>query len=635
VVAVLVFAIVADRGAVDIIGDVAVVLVPAIIASAPSLARPVRAAFAVFGLAVCCELLVAYSGGANDVDILILLTVVVAALCRSWQPFLLSVGMVAIHFGIVAIAAIRAASGDPDALADVWTFVGLRCLYLVGAALVGLIGWRLGDANAADTDDATADLTHTSTLDILPAPMVPALSAETSISRRSQALVDPLTGLPNRLGFMRPLTDAWQRSSDSRALAVVVLDIDRFKVIKGSLGHEMGDSLLVAVGDRLSRQIGADRRPGRYVARSLADLFMLLFEDVQDLAEATREAESIVAAIAEPFRLSGREVTTTASVGVAIAEPGPGRVGPDELVRRADVALYTAKLRGRRTVGVYDPSSDAMTPEQIALEADLHHAIERRELLVYCQPLVRLSDGGIRGLEALLRWRHPRLGMIPPDRFIPIAEDTGLIVPLGRWVLRQAAFQAAAWRRHLTGNDSLHLSVNVSPVELRHPAFPDSVADTLRASGLPASALTLEITESALVGNFEAHVLTAVHQQGIRLAIDDFGTGYSSLSYLHRLPASVLKIDRAFVTSMEADSGSALLVQAVIAIARSLGMTVTAEGIESTRQRDLLRAAGCDYGQGYLFGPPLPIHKVEQLIVGHEPTDLSAVATRLLAAQEG
>lgn len=382
----------------------------------------------------------------------------------------------------------------------------------------------------------------------------------------------------------------------------------------------MGDALLAEVGRRLRHQVSADSAVGR----SMGDVFMMLLEDVPSLEWATRQAESVVAAIAHPFELGGREVNTSASVGVALALHDAAPVTPDELVRRAEVGLYTAKSGGRSRVAVYDPTTDVMTPERIDLEADLHHAIERHELLVYYQPIVRLADGQTCGLEALLRWRHPRLGIVPPNSFIPIAEETGAIVPLGRWVLRQAAFQVAAWRQQLEGYQGLSLNVNVSPVELRHPKFLENVADAVAASGLPPAAVTLEVTETALVGEGEGQILTALCEQDVKLAIDDFGTGYSSLSYLHRLPAASLKIDRAFVAALDANRGNAPIVEAIVAVARSLRMQVTAEGIETPRQLNLLREAGCDYGQGYLFGRPLPSADAERLIVGSRAAGTAA-----------
>ncbi|HET9613993.1 MAG TPA: diguanylate cyclase [Candidatus Limnocylindrales bacterium] len=419
------------------------------------------------------------------------------------------------------------------------------------------------------------------------------------------ALYDAITGLPNR----DLLTDrvahslTWSRDGDQSPMALILLDLDRFKVINESLGHAVGDSLLVQVGERLQRCL----RPGDTVARFGGDEFGIIVDGLDGLDDARRTAERILAELSEPFHLGDRDWFVTASLGIAIA--WPGRAEPGDVFREAEVALVRAKsVPGPRYV-LFEPEMSAATMERVELENDLRRALERRELRLHYQPLVDLATERIVGFEALLRWEHPTRGLIPPMSFIPLAEDTGLIVPIGRWVIEMACRQARTWLDEIPGS-SLLMSVNLSARQFASPSLVDDIREILAATGLPADRLELEITESVLLeeGDDSATTLRALRELGVHLVLDDFGTGYSSLSYLRRLPLDTIKIDRSFVDGIDTDTaGSNLpIVQAVIALAHGLGIEVVAEGIETAGQASRLRELVCDRGQGFYYARPQP-----------------------------
>jgi diguanylate cyclase (GGDEF)-like protein len=424
-----------------------------------------------------------------------------------------------------------------------------------------------------------------------------------------QAFHDALTGLPNRTLFMDRLQHAVARSSRTGAtLAVLFLDLDRFKVVNDSLGHDVGDQLLIAVAAHLTRTV----RASDTVARLGGDEFTILLEDV-DAGIARRVAERIMATLQAPFVLAGHEVCVTTSIGIALNNEGPATA--DELMRDSDAAMYRGKSRGKARYEVFDASMHVRSLERLRLESELRHAIERGELSVHYQPTVSLVDGRVTGLEALVRWRHPERGLISPGVFVPVAEETGLILPLGRWVLAEACRQAKAWQiQH--PSTPFTISVNLSVRQFQHPGLVDDVASVLQTVGLAPETLVLEITEGIVIETAEANsrVLEQLKGLGVRLAIDDFGTGYSNLSYLTRFPVDVLKIDRSFVDGLGHDRGDSAIVHTVISLARTLGLGVTAEGIETAEQLQLLRAAGCDSGQGFYFSRPVPDVEAERLI---------------------
>ena len=431
---------------------------------------------------------------------------------------------------------------------------------------------------------------------------------------RYLAGTDPLTGLPNRTLFLNHLEQGLARAERwARPVGVLFLDLDNFKVINDSLGHQGGDLLLVEI----ARRIRGCVRDNDTVARLGGDEFTVLVEEIEGEDEATALAERVAVTLRQPVRLGEREIFVSASVGVALSRPG--KDGPESLLRNADMAMYQAKANGKARHAVFDQSMEARALARLELETDLRHALERNEFRVFYQPITALADGHIAEMEALIRWEHPTRGMISPDEFIPIAEETGLIVALGQWVLEEACRQGATWREAYPQEPPI-MSVNLSGRQFQHPSLVADIGHVLLQSGLAPSALKLEITESVVMQDAEATIV-ALHelkQLGIQLAIDDFGTGYSSLSYLKRFRVDTLKVDRSFVNGLGEDSMDTAIVQSVVALAKALHMDVTAEGIETQAQRAELLALGCDRGQGYLFARPLPPAEMNVLLADHE-----------------
>jgi diguanylate cyclase (GGDEF)-like protein/PAS domain S-box-containing protein len=423
-----------------------------------------------------------------------------------------------------------------------------------------------------------------------------------------QAFHDPLTGLANRSLFRDRVRHALAlRQRSHHPLAVLFLDLDGFKAINDSLGHATGDRLLNAVAGRLQSVV----RPGDTVARLGGDEFAVLLEDLEGLHVAQQIAARFIEELHASFALDGHEVFVGASVGVAVADRDEDA---DELLRNADLAMYRAKSNGKGRCEVFEPDMHAAAIERMAIEGDLRHAVVRGELRLHYQPVVELATGRVVGVEALLRWQHPTRGLVSPLDFINVAEESGLIVPVGRWVLTEACRQVAKWQRE-TGLP-LRLSVNLSARQLEAPRLAEHVAKTLRSTGVRANDLVLEITESMLVDNAERTIakLHLLREIGVKLAIDDFGTGYSSLNYLRRLPVDVLKIDRSFVKGIGTEAELTSLTAAIVGIGRDLGLDTVAEGIEDPVQLAALREMGCVLGQGFLYARPLPPAELAALI---------------------
>ena len=422
---------------------------------------------------------------------------------------------------------------------------------------------------------------------------------------RHQAFHDPLTGLANRALF----TDRVEHALVLRSgVAVVFLDLDDFKAINDSLGHLAGDALLQAVALRLSGAL----RPGDTIARLGGDEFAVLFEEAGAAVSAADVAERVIAALQEPFDLDGREVFVTASIGIGVGEDA------EELLRSADVAMYRAKASGKAQYVVYAPKMDDDLVGRLELVADLRRACVEDEFVLHYQPIVELESRRVVGVEALVRWQHPTRGLLQPADFVGLAEETGQIVEIGRWVLQEACRQAASWRARL-GCD-LSVSVNVSARQIRQSGLVEDVEAALAASGLAPDALTVEITESALVRRREemTAILESVTGTGVRLALDDFGTGYSSLSLLRDLPVRTVKIDRSFVHTIDAGPAQRAFVQAIVDLAEALQLTVVAEGIERPIQAAALLRIGCVLGQGFHFARPLPVDALERLLEQQE-----------------
>jgi diguanylate cyclase (GGDEF)-like protein len=423
------------------------------------------------------------------------------------------------------------------------------------------------------------------------------------------ALHDPLTGLPNRTLLCDRLSSALARAGRSgRSLAVFCVDVDQLKLVNDSLGHHAGDEMLRALAPRLVAQL----RPGDSVGRFAGDGFIAICEDVEDEASAVAIAERLMSSFGEPFTLPGGTRHSTGSVGLVLARAGAGR-GPDELIADAEGAMYRAKERGRARVEVSDPGSRERRIARLRTEEDLRRALDADgELSIAYQPIHRVADGSLAGVEALVRWNHPERGAIPPSEFIPVAEESGLIVALGAWVLRTACRQVAAWEVC-----DLTLSVNVSARQVAAEGLVDTVAEALAQSGLEPRALGLEITEGVLLEHTQAtqETLAGLKALGVRLLLDDFGTGFSSLGYLRRYQLDVLKIDRSFVADLGEDgTGDAAIVEAIVGMARALGMTTVPEGVESAGQLARLAELGCDFAQGYHLGRPLDAARMADLV---------------------
>jgi diguanylate cyclase (GGDEF)-like protein/PAS domain S-box-containing protein len=428
---------------------------------------------------------------------------------------------------------------------------------------------------------------------------------------RHRALHDPLTGLPNRALALDRLEGALaRRRRDGRAVAVLLADLDQFKLVNDSLGHAAGDDLLVALAPRLHDAV----RPSDTVARLGGDEFLVVCEQLDGAHEAIRVAERVAHAINQPIVLSAGEHFITASTGIAVAESAD--VLPEDLLRDADAAMYRAKERGRGRYELFDDVLRKRVLLRLRTENELRRGLEHGELRVVYQPVVELAGGSVTAVEALVRWQHPQRGLLDPVDFIPVAEDSGLIGVLGDWVLAAACRDGAAWQRRFPRAEPLLVCVNASPRQLANAAFPARVADTMSRHGLAPGSLALEITESVLME--EAHapvtVLASLREYGLRLMLDDFGTGYSSLAYLKRFPLDVLKIDRSFIAGLGRDEEDSAIVAAIVQMARTLGLTVVAEGVERPEQLERLRELDCDRAQGRLIAEPMPAAEVERLM---------------------
>jgi diguanylate cyclase (GGDEF)-like protein/PAS domain S-box-containing protein len=433
-----------------------------------------------------------------------------------------------------------------------------------------------------------------------------------------QAFHDHLTGLANRALFMDRLGHALTRMTRRDvSVAVLFLDLDNFKVINDSLGHERGDELLVAVGKRLTELLRSEDT----VARLGGDEFTVLLEDVTSPTQATHVARRITEAFRSPFSLEGQElVVTAASVGIALGTTGNQR--PQEVLRDADVAMYRAKTTGKARYAVFEPSMNAGARARLQLENDLRRAITRGEFRVCYQPKVVVESGRIAGVEALVRWEHPTRGLLPPHEFIPVAEETGLIIPIGNWILREACRQAYQWQEQYPNAPPLLMNVNLSAQQFRQADLLQKVAQVLRETGLNPSNLELEVTESVMLNDADSptETLRQLKGLGVRIALDDFGTGYSSLSYLRRFPVDTLKVDRSFVDRLGQEVEDTAIVQTVITLAKTLGLEVVAEGVERVDQLAQLREMECDLAQGYYFARPIVSESIPALLAsGTQP----------------
>jgi diguanylate cyclase (GGDEF)-like protein len=439
--------------------------------------------------------------------------------------------------------------------------------------------------------------------------------------RRAEAKIaymahhDALTDLPNRSSLYQQLRQTLTRLKRGEEVAVFGLDLDRFKDVNDAYGHAVGDLLLKAVAGRLRQCI----RETDMVARLGGDEFAIMQAGTSQPTDATALASRLIEVIGAPYELGGGQVTVELSIGVALA-PGDG-LDPEQLLKNADMALYRAKSDGHGLYRFFEPEMDARMQARRRLEIDLRKAIANSEFELFYQPLVDMRTEHVTGFEALIRWHHPERGMIPPLEFISVAEETGLIVPIGDWVLRQACAEAATWP------SDVNIAVNLSPIQFKSKGLLLSVVSSLAASGLSAKRLELEITESALLcdGDATLAILDELRALGVRISMDDFGTGYSSLSYLRKFPFDKIKIDQSFIFDMSEHNDSLAIVRAVIAMGSGLGIATTAEGVETAEQFKQLKLEGCTEVQGYLFSPPRPAAEVKGLLASINPT-LKAIA---------
>jgi diguanylate cyclase (GGDEF)-like protein len=505
----------------------------------------------------------------------------------------------------------------------------IRTPIALGEQVLGVISVQRSDPDAfsaADVEvlEAIAALAATALRNIR-------LVQELTSSRESlshQAYHDPLTGLANRVRFRECLANAL-RGERRETVAVLMLDLDGFKYVNDSLGHAAGDRLLVSVAGRLLNATrGSDT-----VARLGGDEFAILLENVHDEKDATIVADRVLAALREPFTVGTSHAVIGTSVGIArlkhshaagrrVDDSAPEAIGDqiDVLLRDADLAMYRAKSRGRGQFAMFEPAMHHAALERLEMETHLRVALERKEFRLFYQPVVLLETGAMIGVEALVRWMHPRRGLVPPLEFIPLAEETGLIESLGRWVLEEACRQGAEWhalaRTHRPGESVLRVSVNVSGRQLQRPEFVGEVKQALAQSGFSSKGLVLELTESTVVGHPDVagQRFRRLKALGVHLAIDDFGTGLSAMGYLRQFPVDILKIDKSFVEGVARGGSHATLARAIIGIGDAMSLTTIAEGIETEGQRKALRAMGCLLGQGYLFGRPMPPESIRRLI---------------------
>ena len=583
VVGAFVFGLIQGRGLVHSAFEASIIAMFAVAASLNNFPRKFTSAACALGLITSSAVLVHLANGTIEVHFHFFVMVGILTLYQDWLPFLLAIGYVVLHHGVLGTVAPREVYNHPAAIAHPFRWAVVHGAFVLAASIASIVAWRLNE---------------------------------------EQALRDSLTRLANRTLFHDRVSHAVARISRSRGrLAVLFVDVDNFKNVNDTLGHGAGDHLLTTVAERIKGCV----RAGDTVARLGGDEFAVLLEDTSGDQEARAVAERILDAFEAPFCVRGKDTTVGASVGVAMSTTGST---VEELLRNADVAMYTAKREGKGAYRVFQASMHTEVLERVELEHDLTLGIEREEFVVHYQPLVTLETGKVKGVEALVRWQHPDRGFLMPSDFIEAAEQSGAIVPLGWWVLDQACAQGRAWRDR-TLDENFTVSVNLSPRQFNEPDAVEQVRATLVKNQLPPQALVLELTEGVMLFDSVATVerLAALKGLGVQLAIDDFGTGYSSLSYLRNLPFDIIKIDKLFVDGIAAGPTESAFAQAIMRLARTLELETVAEGIEGADQLDVLRELQCEVGQGFLFAKPLTVDGIDALLGAASLREASAPRT--------
>ncbi len=560
-----------DRGVVHSAQEASIVALAGIAARLGPKTRRFQSLAATFGLVNASAILVHLSGGLIEFHFHYFVILAALSLYHDWAPFLTAIAYVALQHGVIGVIDPRSVYNHPDAIAHPWKWAGIHAFFVLCATAVSLVRWK---------------------------------------SSEVEALKDPLTWLPNRALFNDRLHQATVRSDENgTSVAVLFLDVDDFKNINDTAGHGAGDRLLIVIADRLREVV---RAPDT-VARLGGDEFAIVLEAPAGSDGTAAVAQRLLEAVRAPLTFEGRRLSVTASIGIALRTNAA--LGESELVRNADIAMYAAKRAGKGRFAVFEPGMHRAVLESAELANDLSTALSCDELRLTFQPVFDLDGDQIAGFEALVRWEHPRLGLLPPSRFISVAEETGLIVPMGRWILESACLQVRAWDRYDRGA-SRYVTVNVTAGQLAEHAFVEQVVDALDGAQLDPDRLIIEITESAIVVDND-EMLERLYQLkalGVRLALDDFGTGYASLAYLRKLPIDILKIDKSFIDGVDKGAEEAALGRAILKIAESMGMTAIAEGVERETQAFELRQAGCRFAQGFFFSKPLEASRIEAIL---------------------
>jgi len=509
-------------------------------------------------------------GGTIEAHFHFFVVIPILILYQDWGPFLLALIYVVVHHGLLGALDPASVYNHPAAIAHPWRWASVHALFVIGASVASIVGWRVNE----------------------------------------QMLREPLTGLAGRSAFLHRVNLALDRLKRRRAgLGVLFLDLDRFKALNDTLGHAVGDQLLVEV----ARRLRSCTRRGDVVARLGGDEFAILCEQIGGEDEVFALAERIAAALKCPFRLGDLELQTSASIGIAFTVSAV--VPAEQLIGDADMAMYRAKSRRGDCFVVFDEDMRVEDAQRYGMEAGLRDALERNEFRLLYQPIVSAESGDVVAFEALLRWQHPERGLVRPAEFIPIAEQSGLIVPIGTWVLQEACRQAKRWSLDSEGPAS-YVSVNLSARQFAQPDLVETVREALDQAAIRPSRLGLEVTESVLMEEADSPIetLTALRRLGVHLLLDDFGTGYSSLSYLRSFPIDVIKVDQSFVQGVGGEQGDEAILAAVVGLAKALGLTVVAEGVETEDQLSRIRALGCQLAQGYHFSEARPPDQLGDLL---------------------